>query len=47
MLEEFGDDGKAADDDAGGELDVGPHAHADHVVAYVGGLGNLPGVVRA
>lgn len=47
MLEEFGDDGEAADDDATGELGVGPHAHADPVVAYVGGLDQFPGVVRA
>lgn len=47
MLEELGDDGEAADDDAGGELGVSPHAHAHHVVAYVGGLDDFPGVVRA
>ena len=47
MLEEPGDDGKAADDNAGGELGIGPHAHGDHVVAYVGRLGDLPAVVRS
>ena len=45
MLEEFGDDWQAADDDSGGELGIGPQAHWDHVVADIGGLSNLPGVV--
>lgn len=44
MLEEFGHDGKAADDDAGGELGVGPEAHRDHVVADVRGADDGPGV---
>ena len=45
MLEELGYDWEAADDDSGGELGVGPHAHLDHVVADVGGLDDFPGVV--
>ena len=45
MLEKFGYDGKAADDDSGGELGRGPQAHSDHVVADIRGLSNLPGVV--
>ena len=47
MLEEFWDDGETADDNASGELGVGPHAHGDHVVAYVGGLNYLPGIVSS
>ena len=47
VLEKFGDDGEAADDDAGGEFGVGPHAHGDHVVADVGGLDDFPSVVGA
>ena len=45
MLEELGDDGEAADDNAGGELGIRPHAHGDYVVAYVGRLDHFPGVV--
>ena len=47
VLEELGDYGKAAYHNAGGELGIGPHAHGDHVVAYVGGLDDLPYVVRS
>ena len=45
MLEEPRDDGEAADDDSSGELGVGPHAHLNHMVADVGGLDDLPGIV--
>ena len=45
MLEEFRDDREAADDNASGELGVRPHAHGNHVVAYVGGLNYLPSIV--
>lgn len=45
VLKELGDDGEAADDNAGGELGMGPQAHGDYVVAYVGRLDDSPGVV--
>ena len=45
MLEELRYDWEAADNDSGGELGKRPHAHWDHVVADVGGLNSLPGVV--
>lgn len=45
VLEELGDDGEAADDNAGGELGMGPQAHGDYVVAYVWRVDDSPGVV--
>ena len=46
MLEKFWYDWEAADDDPGGELGISPHAHGDHVIAYVRRLDDLPGIVR-
>lgn len=45
VLEEFRYHRQTADDDAGRELGVRPHAHGNHVVAYVRGLDYLPGIV--
>lgn len=47
MLEESGDDGQTADDDADRELDVGPHSKWDKLIAEIRGLGDPPGVVRS
>lgn len=47
MLEESGDDGQTANDDADRELDVGPNSKWDKMIAEICGLGDLPGVVRS
>ena len=47
MLEESGDDGQTADDDADRELDVGPSAKWDEIITEIRGLGDFPGVVRS
>ena len=36
VLEELRDDWEAADTDTNGELGVGPQAHGDYIVAYIG-----------
>ena len=46
LSEEFGEDGKTADNDASGNLSQGPQAHYDDIVADVGGFDHFPGVVR-
>ena len=47
VVEEFRDDRETADADTGGELGVGPQAHGDDIVTFVGRLDDPPGVVRA
>lgn len=47
VLEEFGHDGKAADDDADGEFGIAPEAKGTERVAFVGRYGDLPYVVCA
>ena len=45
MLKEFWYNGEATNDESGGKLGGCPQSYGDHVVAYVGGAGDLPGVV--
>lgn len=45
VLKESWYNGEAANDESGGELGGSPQSYRDHVVAYVGGAGDLPGVV--